>query len=199
MDSSNTQRQLVALRVMLHLTGTLGFAALLIAAWSFLIRPIEAQRRVTSQRMAELDTTLVAAEEIREENALLSQRLSADREQEAALKARIPDDPAEAEFLALASELAAETGLEIQDYRPNSAIEDPSCSSLEVELICEGDYASVCGFLDGMSRLPRLSRVKRLHIDSTKGKEDYSIEISVLLYFATSPDPAAVEGAEPNA
>ena len=199
MDSSSIKNQLRALTVMLHLTGALGFLTLLIVAWWFLIRPIETQRRIASQRMAEMDTTLVAADEIRTEHSLLSRRLSADRDQVAALKARIPDDPSETEFLALASELAEETGLQIQDYRPDKTIEAPSFSSLEVELICEGDYASICRFLDGISKLPRLSRIKRLHIDASKPKADYLVEISVLLYFATSSDAAAVKGGEPNA
>ena len=199
MDSSSMRNQLRALRVMLHLTGALGFLTLLIVAWCFLIRPVETRRRIASQRMAELDTTLVAADEIRTKHSMLVERLSADRDQEAALKARIPDEPSEAEFLALASELAAETGLRIHDYRPNKAVQAPSCSSLEVELICEGNYAAICGFLDGMSKLPRLSRIKRLHIDATKNKADYLIEISVLLYFATSSESTVVEGGGPNA
>ena len=199
MDSSSTESRLRTLRVMLHVSGAAGLVTLLVVAWSFLIRPIDAQRRVTSQRMARLETTLDAADEIRGEHASLSERLSTDRDQEAALQARIPDDPAEAEFLALASELAAETGLKIQDYRPGKPVEEPSCSSLEVQLICEGDYASVCGFLDGISKLPRLSRIERLHIDATKSKPDYLIEISVLLYFAARSDDSSLQGGEPDA
>ena len=198
MNSSSTQSGLRTLRVMLHVSGASGLVALLVFAWWFLIWPIDAQRRVSAQRMSRLETTLDAADEIRDEHASLSQRLSADQDQEAALQARIPDDPAETEFLALAAELAAETGLKIQDYRPGKPVEEPSCSSLEVELICEGDYASVCGFLDGISKLPRLSRIESLHIDATKGKPEYLIKISVLLYFAARPDDSALEGGEPD-
>ena len=199
MNSSNMERRLRTLRILLHVSGASGLAAMLVVAWWFLIRPVDAQRRDSSQRMARLETTLAAADEIRGENASLSERLSADRDQEAALQARIPDLPSEAEFLALASELAAETGLKIQDYRPGKPAERPSCSSLDVELICEGDYASVCGFLDGLSKLPRLSRIERLHIDATNGKPPYLIEISVLLYFAARSDDSSLEGDQPRA
>lgn len=199
MDSSSTQSQLRTLRIMLHLAGTSGLAAMLILAWWFLIRPVDAQRRASSHRMARLEGTLAAAGKIRGEYASLSERLAADRDREAALQARIPDDPSEAEFLALASELAAGTGLKIQDYRPGKPVEEPSCSSLDVKLICEGDYVSVCGFLDGMSKLPRLSKIENLHIDATKGEPLYLIEISVLLYFAARSDDSSPEEGEPHA
>ena len=199
MDSSSTQRRLRTLRVMIHVSGASGLLAILLVAWWLVIRPIDAQRRVSSQRMAQLQATLAAADEIHSEHASLSQRLAADRDQEAALQARIPDHPSEAEFLALASELATQTGLKIQDYRPGRPVQEPSCSSLGVKLICEGGYAGVRGFLDGVSKLPRLSRIERLHIDATKSKPDYLIEISVLLYFAARSDDSALEGGEPHA
>ena len=199
MDLSSTGSRLRALSVLLHVSGASGLAAILVVAWWFLIRPADTQRRVSAHRMTRLETTLAAADEILGEHALLSERLSADRNREAALQARIPDDPSEAEFLALASELAAETGLKIQDYRPGKPVEEPSCSSLDVELSCEGDYSSICGFLDGMSKLPRLSKIERLHIDATQGKPHYLIKISVLLYFAARSDDSPGEEGEPHA
>lgn len=199
MDSSSIQRRLRTLRVMIHISGASGLVAMLVVAWWSLIRPIDTQRRVSSQRMAQLETTLAAADEIRIEHASLSERLAADQDQEAALQTRIPDDPSEAEFLALASELAAETGLRIKDYRPGQPVHELSCSSLDVELICEGGYAGLRGFLDGMAKLPRLSRIECLHVDAAKGKTDYLIEISVLLYFAARSDDSSPEGGTPHA
>jgi Tfp pilus assembly protein PilO len=199
MDSSSTQSQLRKLRFALHLSGASGLAVMFLVAWSFLIRPIDAQQRVTRARMARLESTLSEADEIQTEHASLLDRLSADQDQEAALQARIPDDAAEAEFLALASELALRTGLKIKHYRPGKPVEEESCSSLEVELICAGDYPSLCGFVDGISKLPRLSRIERLHIDAAKGTPDYLIEISVLLYFAARSEDSPVEGGEPRA
>lgn len=183
MDSRNTDNRLRRLRLSVHVLAATGLATLFLVVWWSLIRPLDSDQYLASQRMLQLEETLSAADEIQAEHALLREHLLAAREQEASLQARIPDDPSEEEFLALASGLATDTGLRIKDYRPGKSRREASCSSLEVQLIGEGNYESICRFVDGLTKLPRLSTIASLHIDATKNHADYLIEISVLLFF----------------
>jgi Tfp pilus assembly protein PilO len=199
MEPSNTDKRLQTLRFIVHGSAAAGLATLLLVAWWTLIRPLETQQYVASQRLNQLAAKLAAAEDVRSENASLQGQFTAALEREASLQARVPDDPAEAEFLALASDLAARTGVQIKDYRPGKSAAGPSCSSLEVQLIGEGDYEGLCRFLDGIAKLPRHSAIAGLHIDAKGGKEAYLVEISVLLYFAATTEPMQGEREVPHA
>ncbi len=186
MDSSNIDKRLRRLRLSVHGFAATGLVTMVLGVWWSSIRPLESQQYVASQRLARLEETLSAADDIEAEHVSLRKQFAAACEQETSLQARIPDDPSEEEFLALASRLAAETGLQIKDYRPGKSLREPSCSSLEVQLVGKGNYESICGFLDGLSKLPRLSTIASLHIDASKSDADYLVEIAVLLYFGAT-------------
>jgi Tfp pilus assembly protein PilO len=189
MSSPDTEKQLRRTRVAFHGVAGAALAVTVFLAWSILIRPVETQQYLALQRMGQLETTLAASDSIHAEYASLSRRLADAREQESALQTRIPDDPSEEGFLALASELATQTGLTIKDYRPGESTEMASCSAMDVELIAEGGYASICRFLDGVAKLPRLSSIRGLHIDATKSGTAYVVKISVLLYYGAVAKP----------
>ena len=199
MSSPDTEKQLRRMRVVFHGAAGTALVAVLFLGWYLLIRPVETQQYLALQRVDQLETTLAASDSIHAEHASLTRRLAAARQQESSLQARIPDDPSEENFLALASELATQTGLTIKDYRPGMSTQTASCSAMEVELIGEGDYASICRFLDGVSKLPRLSSITGLHIDATKSGSAYLVEISVLLYFGATVEPEKPSRGAPNA
>ena len=188
--SLNTDKQLRRTRFALHGIAGTALGVTLFLGWYLLIRPVETQQQLASQRLEQLETTLAASESIHAEHASLRGRLAAARQQESSLQSRIPDDPSEEDFLALASALATETGLTIKDYKPGASIQTASCSAMEIKLIGEGDYPSICRFLDGISKLPRLSSITGLHIDATKPGTPYLVEMSVLLYYGAVTKPA---------
>lgn len=185
--------------MIIHGLAGIGVFILLVLGWRSLVHPIENQQYVVLQRMEQLETTLAAADSILDEHASLSERLAAARQLEASLKARIPDDPSEEEFLALVSQVAVETGLTIKDYRPGKTRNMPSCSAVEVQVIGQGDYESICRFLDGIAKLPRLSSIASLHVDASKDDKDYSVEITVLLHFGVAPQAQDGEQGRANA
>ena len=107
------------------------------------------------------------------------------------LQTRVPDKPQEAEFLADVSRLANELGLTIRDYQPGAALSEPSHTELQVDLVCSGNYASICGFLDRLSKLPRYSSVARLQVDADGKSPECSAKMSVILYYGVQESPTA--------
>lgn len=189
MSSPDTEKQLRRMRFASHGVAATALVVAMFLGWNVLIRPVEQRQYLALQRVGQLETTLEASDSINTEHTSLSERLAAAREQESLLQSRIPDDPSEEAFLALASELATQTGLTIKDYRLGTSTETASCSAMDVELIGEGTYASICRFLDGVSKLPRLSSIRGLHVDATKSGTGYVVEISILLYYGAVAKP----------
>ncbi len=199
MDPSGINIRLQRIRYGIHALAAAGLVALLLGVWWSWIRPLTSQRAIVTQRIDQLANRQASAEEIRAEHLSLRERLSAVQQREAALLARVPDDPSDEEFLALASRLAKESGLKLQDYRPGKSITGPACSSLELQVIAEGSYVSICRFLDGIAKLPRHSTVAGLHIDATGDEEACLVEISLLLYFGAPTESAPLGKGTPHA
>lgn len=199
MDPSGIDARLQRLRYTIHALAAVGLLALLLGFWWSWIRPLTTQQAILSQRMDQLAKTQASAAAIRAEHMSLREQLSEVQQREAALLARVPDEPADEEFLALASGLAKESGLKIQDYRPGKSITGPACSSLELQLIAEGSYVNICRFLDGIAKLPRHTTVSGLHIGARGDKETCLVEISLLLYFGAPTESAPLGKGAPHA
>ena len=74
-------------------------------------------------------------------------------------------------------------GLQITDYRPGVVSPGKACSKLRVELSCEGNYRSLCAFLDRLQGLPRYSTMAQLQIDPGTTAEHHLAKLSLELYF----------------
>ncbi|MBN2477593.1 MAG: type 4a pilus biogenesis protein PilO [Pirellulales bacterium] len=155
-------------------------------------RPIDGRTATCLKRNRELQALLREAPRVRADHARLTQEVADARAQAAVLKSRIPDEPQEADFLAQVSQLAGEVGLDIQDYCPGVITSRQTYSTMQVELICEGDYYSICNFLYRLAELPRHSTVVGLEINSEKGGQRYSAKMSLELYFAATGRPADI-------
>jgi len=168
----------------LHGLGVLVTLAIALAAVFLAYRPIDHQAAAYTRRAHRLQNLLQNGARVRAEHAQLSEELALARKQADDLNRRIPDEPREADFLAQVSQLAAKAGLRIQDYRPGKVTAESTYSAMQVDLICQGEYASICNFLDGLSDLPRHSTTTRLEIESEENRQEYSAKMSLKLYFA---------------
>ena len=195
MNQADPNRRLQRMRWWLHGAGLLVALVILLAAEFFVFRPIDRRADVCTQRVDKLRDLIEDEGRVRREHTRAVDELQAARDLAAMLNKRIPDEPSEADFLAQVSQLANEHSLKIQDYRPGAITTKDSCSALSVELICEGDYASLCSFLAGLSSLPRHATVALLEIDSDGRKATYSVKLSLELYFAAG-HPRGVDGKE---
>ncbi|HEV3003168.1 MAG TPA: type 4a pilus biogenesis protein PilO, partial [Pirellulales bacterium] len=157
----------------LHAGGLLAVVVAACAVHCFVCRPLLQERAEGLDRLGQLDGLLAGAEPIRQGYESLKQSLADAREREAALLSRIPQTPREAEFLALVSDLAGKVELRLRDYRPGETRVRATYSELEIGMSCEGSYQSICGFLDGLNHLPRLTNLTRLEITAQEGRDVY--------------------------
>lgn len=144
----------------------------------------EQQQAVDSQ-VESLRQFLAGADDIETRRVELQELLEQTEKQFAAAVTRIPETAQESEFLAQVSRLAQDTDLTIQEFRPGGITERKTHRELEISLSALGGYRSLCEFLAGLEKLPRLCRVTSLTVDrdTTPGAEHYSVRMSVVVYF----------------
>jgi Tfp pilus assembly protein PilO len=189
MHAVDPNRRLRLLGWLLNGLGALAAVAIVLIVQFVVYRPLDAQLAACTRRTEQLEGLLAREEPFRQEHARLSEELSAAREQATLLKDRIPEEPRETEFLAQVSQLAGESGVSIQDYRPGTVTSKGSYSTMRVDLTCEGGHEGICGVVDGLRELPRHSTVVRLEIDSRQPKEHYGMNMCLGLYVANPIAP----------
>ena len=178
-----------------------GLALLLLsigAAWALGYQPLETARGEAEARCAEINDLLGSAGRLRHEQAQLKRSLADARDEEIRLLARVPDEAHEADFLSQMSHLAKEVGMELRDYRPGQVQPQATCSAMEVALTCEGPYESLCRFLDGVGRLPRLVNLSQLEVEGSHGGSIYLTTLKLVIYFGAVANGAAPERKEPH-
>ena len=184
MHCTDSNHQLSLLKWSLHGLGALVALGIVLAAVLGVYRPVHRQAEAYLWQTARLQKLLKSEDRVRVERGRLQDTLAAGREQAGKLQSRIPDEPQEADFLAQASQLAEQVGLTLRDYRRGQVTTHASYSAMRVELICEGDYGSLCRFMDELTELPRHSTVVHLRITGDGEQNWYAAEMSLELYFA---------------
>jgi Tfp pilus assembly protein PilO len=185
----------------LHAAGLATVLLIAGAGYVFLLGPIGARIDDCLARADLLDTRLQSADKLRAEHQELTHRSAALTQEASALAKRVPDETLEAEFLSHVAAAAGQLGLKILDYRPASASVQENCSQMEIQLSCSGPYRSLCGFLDRLGALDRLSRVTQAEV-STAGPEGCAINMTLVVFFrlaaaaatpATEPKPGGIK------
>lgn len=173
----------------------LSFVAL---AWSLVYQPLEAAQAEAKARCAEINELLQSGDRLRVQQRLLKRSLTDARQEERQLLARVPDEAHEADFLRQISRLAKDVGMELRDYRPGQAHPRATCSAMEVALICDGPYESLCRFLDGVGRLPRLVNLSHVEISNANGGGRHTATLKLAIFFGAQPNAATPERTAPH-
>ncbi len=176
-------RKLRILGLALHGLGLAIALAVLGLGYAAALRPMGEDIADCGLRIDALESLLRVAPKVLAEHEALRRELEVLRAKTEALEKRVPREPAEAEFLSQLSGAAAEVGLTIRDYRPGvvRTREDHSC--LEIQLACTGSFRSLCGFLDRMASMPRLSRVTQIEVTSAAEPDAYPMTMSLAVFF----------------
>jgi len=189
MHAVDPNRRLRLLSWLLNGMGAFAAAAIVLIVQFAVYRPLDAQIAECTRQTEKLERLLASEEQLRQEHARRGEELAAAREQAALLKDRIPDEPRETEFLAQVSQLAGESGVTIQDYRPGVVTPKGAYSTMPVNLACVGGHQGICGLVHGLRELPRHSTMVRLEIDSREPTKHYGLNMSLGLYVATPITP----------
>jgi Tfp pilus assembly protein PilO len=173
------------LRILGFVLHAAGLAIVLLVAgvgYGLLLAPMERRTEDCQARCLRLEARLSGLEALRARQQELDRRWAALAQDAAALGKRVPDEPLEAEFLSQVAAAASQVGLKILDYRPAVAGAQESCSQIEIQLSCSGPYRSLCGFLQQLAALERLSRVTHAEI-AAAGPEGCTINLTLVVFF----------------
>lgn len=165
----------------------LGIAVVILSAflaWMLLIKPIDAaiDQNQSEQQKAEED--FARHDEIAEEAARLRIERTGFETRLKTLLDGIPESVQDSQFLGQVATLARESDLLLEQFRPGSIEKVGDYQQLEIELTASGTHTSICRFLDGLQRLPRMCRVPELHIDASRETEVFPVSLKVLIFFA---------------
>lgn len=186
--------------VILGLVGALAVTALW---WFFLINP----------RNGDISEAKAALQSARDEESLLRTRIrnleeirNAEVEYLAALgkmETMIPGRPLLEEFIEQINALADSTGLELRSLSPSvpaAASGNEELREIAVNVLLEGQFFDIVGFLFGLTELDRLVRVDGVAANSTTGENgDTVLSVSLQLKLFTLADliPIADTGVVP--
>lgn len=169
--------------LLIHLLGAGVFVCLFAPVGYFLILPLRESHAVSAQKAEQLASIVKKNRRTLGELDQLRLEFAKTEERAEAIRQRIPASRQEAELLEKLSQLAQRTNLEIVDYRRGAVSDGEQFSRVQIELQCEGTFASICKFLDAVNKLERLTTVDRLQIEASSESQRYPTDMSIALYY----------------
>jgi len=105
-----------------------------------------------------------------------------------AISASLPQGPQESRFIAQLANMAEESGVQIDDFRPGRKLDyGDGVGELELRLFCEGSYESFCTFLEQTRELKRLVHIASLRISPLdQSGNRVTAELQLRLLFSQS-------------
>lgn len=169
--------------VLTHAVGLGVIALVLLAFWLLAHQPLRTQQEKGAQRVEQLSQRLTGSLEVRREHVELTKKLANLAARVERSRELTPEGAGESEFLAVASNIAKEVGLEIIDYQRGKVRRLEAHSELDLTLTATGSHDSICRFLSKMEAIPRAKQIKKLQIESKDNPESYPLEVAFTLYF----------------
>jgi Tfp pilus assembly protein PilO len=168
---------------LLHYAGLLATVACAASGYSLVHAPAIEHVAATSAQIEELRLSVKNAPIAREHHQKVSAKLFAVRDRIAAIQRRVPQDAEAGTFLKAVTELATQEQLAIKDFHPEKPTSRNGFAEMQVTLKGIGSYASICKFLDRLSKLTRLSKVKDLTLSAADDAGQYPMTATLVIYF----------------
>jgi Tfp pilus assembly protein PilO len=131
----------------------------------------------------ELRLSVQNAPAIRKTHEELTQRLEDLKVGMASLQQHVPRAADAGKFLKDITIIADEEALQISNFQPDKPIGKEGFTEMDVTLTGQGDYKSICVFLDRLSKLSRLSKVKNLNISTSGTEAKLPMSATLVIYF----------------
>jgi Tfp pilus assembly protein PilO len=176
---------------LLHYAGLLATVLCAVAGYSFVHAPSIESIASTSAKIVELEMLIQNAPVMREQHRKSSDRLQEVTTRIAELQARVPHDAAAGEFLKEVTRVASEEQFAIKDFTPDKPHDRTGYAEMQVTLKGAGSYASICRFMDRLSKLKRLSKVKDLSLSAEGDASEYPMTATLVIYFGLRGKEAA--------
>lgn len=174
----------------LHYAGLLAVVMCATAVYSLLHAPTRQRIAETHNRIEEVLLSVQNAPLIRQQHQKASATLQYVTWRIAAVQRRVPREADAGTFLKEIAQIAAAEGLTIKDFQPEPPFAKGGYAELAVTVKGQGSFAGICSFLDQLSKLKRLSKVKDLTVSAAEEATDYPMTATLLIYFALQNEKA---------
>jgi Tfp pilus assembly protein PilO len=168
---------------LLHYTGLLITVLCATAAYTLLHAPTTRAISDTSLGIEELLLSVQNAPIIREQHRKVSDTLRGVTTRIEEVQRRVPREADAGEFLKEITQIASAEQLAIKDFQPEKPSSRNGYAEMHVTLAGQGSFASICTFVDRLSKLTRLSKVKDLKLTGGDGQADYPMTATLVIYF----------------
>jgi Tfp pilus assembly protein PilO len=181
---------------LLHYAGVLATVVCATVGYSFLHAPALREITETSAQIDDLLASVRNGPVTREHHRIAVEKLHEVKTRIADLQRRVPHDAEDATFLKEVTELAAAGKLAIKDFHPEKPQAKTGYKEMQVTLKGQGSFGSICSFIDQLTKLTRLSKIKDLTVTVGESATEYPMTATLVIYFGLrgSDEAAAREG-----
>ena len=181
---------------LLHYAGVLATVVCTTAGYSFLHAPALREIGETSVRIDGLLASVHNGPVTREHHRIAAEKLREVRTRIADLQRRVPRDADAGTFLKDVTQLANDGQLAIKDFHPEKPEAKTGYGEMQVTLKGQGSFGSICSFIDQLSKLTRLSKIKDLTVTVGESATEYPMTATLVIYFGVrgSDQASAREG-----
>jgi Tfp pilus assembly protein PilO len=168
---------------LLHYAGLLATVLCAVAGYSFLHAPLLEAIASTTARIVELKLLNQNAPITRVQHRKVSEKLNEVTTRIAEVQGRVPREADPGTFLKEVTQLASEEQFAIKDFTPDKPQDRNGYAEMHVTLKGVGSYASICRFVDRLSKLKRLSKVNDLKLSAEGDASEYPMTATLIIYF----------------
>ena len=169
---------------LLHYAGVLVTVICASIGYSFLHAPAVHAISETAAQIDDVMQSVQNAPIIRAQHQIVSEKLKEVTTRIANVQRRVPQASDEGDFLHQLTQLAGNEKLAIKEYNPGKAEARNGYAEMQVMLKGEGDFGSICTFVDRLNKLARLSKVKELTLSAEDNRTAYPMTATLVIYFA---------------
>jgi Tfp pilus assembly protein PilO len=181
---------------LLHYAGLLATVVCATIGYSFLHAPAVRGISETTSRIDELLQSVRNGPVMREQHRVVSEKLREVTTRIANVRRRVPRDAEAGSFLKEVTQLARAGQLDIKDVHSGKPETKAGYAEMQVTLKGQGSFGSICTFVDQLTKLTRLSKIKDLTVSVGDSATEYPMTATLVIYFGLrgSDETSAQEG-----
>ncbi len=176
---------------LLHYAGVLATVMCTTAGYSFLHAPAVREITEASARIDELLQSVRNGPVMRAQHQVVTEKLREVTTRIASVQHKVPRDADAGEFLKDVTQLAGAGQLSLKDFHPEKPELKQGYAEMQVTLRGKGSFSSICTFVDRLSKLSRLSKIKDLTLSAENDASEYPMTATLVIYFGLKGKDAA--------
>jgi Tfp pilus assembly protein PilO len=181
---------------LLHYAGVLATVICTTVGYSFLHAPAVREIAETSAQIEDLLASVRNGPVTRDHHRIATTKLHEVTTRIANVQLRVPSDADFGAFLKEVSQLAKNDRLALKDFHPEKPEVKAGFAEMQVTLKGQGSFGSICSFVDQLSKLTRLSKIKELTLSVGDSATEYPMTATLVIYFGLrgNDEASAQEG-----